>query len=218
VNAEAVMAQEPFRRQPMRLLAVLSIALGLVCAAPAAAIREDDQLRAIQRYRFARLHALLLARDGAIAAADVLARTVICESDQHALDPMLVTALIQVESGFDRAAVSSRGAQGLMQVRAVVVDELVEAGKLPGRRHDLKDPEVNVRIGISYLAHLVEMFGDVNTALAAYNWGPTRIREKLAANEALPLEYVTKVLRAQRSLELELTKVALDGRSAAANA
>ena len=204
------MSTKPFKRKPMRLVAALVIVCGLVFIAPAPLIGEEDQVQGFRRHRLARLPALLLARDGSVAVADVLAETLIRESDRHALDPILVAAMIQVESGFDQAAVSPRGAQGLMQVRKVVVDELIGEGKLPERRHDLKNPEVNVEVGTSYLAHLVEMFGDVNIALAAYNWGPTRVREKLAANETLPSEYVGKVLRAQRALELELMTVGSD--------
>jgi soluble lytic murein transglycosylase-like protein len=211
------MSSKLFGRRRMRLLAALFIALALVVVAPATPIGEEDQIQAFQQHRFARLHALLLARNGATAVA-ALTQTLIRESERHALDPILVVAMIQVESGFDQAAVSSRGAQGLMQVREVVVDELIGEGKLPGRRHDLKNPEVNVEVGTSYLAHLVEMFGDVNVALAAYNWGPTRIREKLAANETLPSEYVGRVLRAQRALERELMAVGFDRIATAAAA
>jgi soluble lytic murein transglycosylase-like protein len=156
-----------------------------------------------------------VARDGALGAADIVARSILQESEKHSLDPVLVLAVIQIESRFDRNAVSTRGAQGLMQVRRVVVDELVGEGKIPARPHDLNDPQVNVEIGVSYLAHLVEMFGDLNIALAAYNWGPTRIREKLAANQTIPLQYVSKVLRTQRWLEIELTEIDAGGAVAA---
>jgi soluble lytic murein transglycosylase-like protein len=115
--------------------------------------------------------------------------------------------VIQVESRFDRKAVSPRGAHGLMQVQQVAVDELVDEGKLSARQHDLKDPQVNVQIGVSYLAHLVELFGELNTALAAYNSGPTRIRGTLAANQTIPSEYVSKVLSARRSLESQLARL-----------
>jgi soluble lytic murein transglycosylase-like protein len=189
------------------LSAVLAAALLLVGVGPADLAGEQYQLQAAKERRVSQFHFWLAAQNGALGAADVLARSILQESEKHSLDPVLVMAVIQVESRFDRKAVSARGAQGLMQVRRVVVDELVGEGKIPARRHDLKDPEVNVQIGVSYLAHLVEMFGDLNTALAAYNSGPTRIREKLAANETIPSQYVSKVLRTQRSLEIELARL-----------
>jgi soluble lytic murein transglycosylase-like protein len=185
----------------------LAAALLLVVGGPAELIGEEYQLQAAKARRASQLHSWLAARDGAVGAADVVARSILQESEKHSLDPVLVLAVIQIESRFDRKAVSTRGAQGLMQVRRAVVDELVGEGKIPARRHDLKDPQVNVEIGVSYLAHLVELFGDLNIALAAYNWGPSRIREKLAANQTIPSQYVSKVLRAQRSLEVELAEI-----------
>ena len=195
------------RRPRLRVLgAALGAALLLVCARPARLIGEDYQVQAAKRHRLLKLHSWLAAQDGAMGSADALAESIVRVSEKHSLDPLLVLAVIQVESRFDRRAVSPRGAQGLMQVKQVVVDELVDEGKLSTREHDLKDPQVNVQIGVSYLAHLIELFGDLNIALAAYNWGPSRIRDTLAAEQAIPSQYVSKVLSAQRSLESELAR------------
>lgn len=198
--------QSKAKRTRRGLGAAVGLAVSLICAQPADLAGENYHIRAAREQRVSRLHAWLVARDGAAGAADALAQSIVRESEKHSLDPLLVAAVIQVESRFDRGAVSPRGAQGLMQVQQVVVDELVEEGKLPGRRHDLRDPLVNVEIGVSYLAHLHEMFGDLHLALAAYNWGPTRIREKLTTRQTIPSQYVSKVLSTQRSLETELSQ------------
>jgi soluble lytic murein transglycosylase-like protein len=191
------------RRARLRALgAALSTALLLVCAHPARLIGEDYQVQAAKQHRLSKLHSWLAAQDGAIGNADALAESIIQVSEKHSLDPLLVLAVIQVESRFDRKAVSPRGAHGLMQVQQVAVDELVDEGKLSMRQHDL-----NVQISVSYLAHLVELFGELNTALAAYNSGPTRIRGTLAANQTIPSEYVSKVLSARRSLESQLARL-----------
>lgn len=204
------------RIRPRRWMSTaLVAALLLVVCGPADLIGEEYQLQAAKERRASQLHSWLAVQEGAVGAADVLARSILQESEKHSLDPVLVLAVIQIESRFDRKAVSTRGAQGLMQVQRVVVDELVGEGKIPARRHDLKDPQVNVEIGVSYLAHLVEMFGDLNIALAAYYWGPTRIREKLAANQTIQSQYVSKVLRAQRSLQIELADLDASGAMAA---
>ncbi len=85
----------------------------------------------------------------------VLAHRILQESEKNSLDPVLILALIQVESQFDHNAVSPDGAQGLMQIKPVVITELVEEGKIPARaQRNLKDPLVNVQVGVSYLAHL----------------------------------------------------------------
>jgi soluble lytic murein transglycosylase-like protein len=89
----------------------------------------------------------------------------------------------------------------------VVITELVEEGIIPeSAKRNLKDPLVNVQIGVSYLAYLNEMFGDLHVALTAYNWGPTRIKQKLAAKESIPREYAAKVLSVHRSLEYHLAR------------
>jgi soluble lytic murein transglycosylase-like protein len=82
----------------------------------------------------------------------------------HGVDPVLVRAVIVVESNFDPRCVSNKGARGLMQL-------MPETAKRYGVR-DIFDVEQNVRGGIRYLADLLEMFpNDLSRALAAYNAG-----------------------------------------------
>jgi soluble lytic murein transglycosylase-like protein len=83
---------------------------------------------------------------------------------QAGVDAALVTALIHHESGFNPAAVSPKGARGLMQV-------MPNTGLRYGVR-DLFDPSENIRAGTLYLRDLLQMFGnDTALALAAYNAG-----------------------------------------------
>jgi soluble lytic murein transglycosylase-like protein len=93
-----------------------------------------------------------------------------------------------------------------MQVQPAVVKAMIHEGKIePSQRHQsLKDPLVNIQVGTSYLAFLHEMFGDLKLALTAYNWGPTRIKQKIRAREKIPLGYAKKVLTVQRTLEQQL--------------
>ncbi|MGV8039816.1 MAG: lytic transglycosylase domain-containing protein [Thermoanaerobaculaceae bacterium] len=88
---------------------------------------------------------------------------------RNALDPLLVLALIEAESGNQPDLVSPRGAVGLMQVRTEVA---VWAG-LP----NVADPATNLEVGCRFLAWLLDGFGgDVHLALAAYNAGPAAVR------------------------------------------
>jgi soluble lytic murein transglycosylase len=91
---------------------------------------------------------------------------------QEKLDPLLVQSLIKQESAFDRSALSSSGAAGMMQLMpftAVDVDPTVQ-------RADLLDPEVNIRIGVKYLRQLIERFdGNFAYAIAGYNAGPNAV-------------------------------------------
>jgi soluble lytic murein transglycosylase-like protein len=91
----------------------------------------------------------------------------------HGVDYELLQALIATESGFDPAAVSPKGAIGLMQIipataarYGVVSDARVTVEK------KLTDPRTNVRTGSRYLAYLIRLFpGQLELALAAYNAG-----------------------------------------------
>ncbi len=126
-----------------------------------------------------------------------VARAVVREARRHGLDPALVLAVIQVESGGYYLAVSHVGALGLMQLLPATAEEL--AGKLgvDWRGPDsLFDPVVNVQLGTAYIKHLADRYGDVSTALAAYNWGPTRIDRRIRKGSGIPSIYSERVMRA----------------------
>jgi len=85
------------------------------------------------------------------------------EAKRAGVPPSLVLAMINVESDFHRWAVSSAGAQGLMQIMPFW---LKVAGK-PG--DNLFDPRTNVRIGCTVLAYyLKRSHGDIAEALQRY--------------------------------------------------
>jgi soluble lytic murein transglycosylase len=85
------------------------------------------------------------------------------------LDDSLVRAVIKVESDYDPNALSSKGAQGLMQL-------------IPETARDMNvsdpfNPAQNIRGGSRYLRLMLDQFGDdLEMALAAYNAGPSAVR------------------------------------------
>jgi soluble lytic murein transglycosylase-like protein len=101
---------------------------------------------------------------------ELILRMVYREANRHDMDPDLVLAVMQVESRFDRFAVSSAGAQGLMQVMPFWRNEI-------GRPQDnLTQIETNVRYGTAILAqYLTEARGDLIDALARYNGSRGRL-------------------------------------------
>lgn len=102
-----------------------------------------------------------------------LARAIHDEATRAGLDPLLVLALIHVESSFDPGAVSPAGATGLMQLREPTMRQEAERSGLSSA--DPRDPVANVRAGVRYLHRLVAAFGSVELGLMAYNAGPHRI-------------------------------------------
>ncbi|MCB1734964.1 MAG: lytic transglycosylase domain-containing protein [Gammaproteobacteria bacterium] len=86
------------------------------------------------------------------------------EATRVDLDPNLVLALIEVESTFDRYAISRSGAQGLMQIMPFWLKELGM------HEANLMDINVNLRLGCTILKHYLDREGgDTTRALARYN-------------------------------------------------
>jgi peptidoglycan lytic transglycosylase len=92
------------------------------------------------------------------------------------LDPYLMAALIAQESTFDADIRSSANAWGLMQVVPATGRQYARTLGIRGfTTLRLTNPETNLRIGMAYFKDLVQQFGDVVPALAAYNAGENRV-------------------------------------------
>jgi len=106
---------------------------------------------------------MIAARIGDRGEAQAIAEAVYDTARSFGLDPALVLAVIEVESGFDRFALSQAGARGLMQV-------------MPFWKARIGDPEdnlfeirTNIRYGCAILRYYLDREGSLTKALAAYN-------------------------------------------------
>jgi soluble lytic murein transglycosylase-like protein len=113
------------------------------------------------------------------AEVDQLAR-------RHGLSPSLVSALMAVESDFNPTAVSSKGAQGLMQLMPLIARYY--------RVYNPFNPRENIEGGIRYLSDLLRLFDNqLPLAIAAYNGGEGLVRQHGGVPPILE-SYVNKVL------------------------
>jgi soluble lytic murein transglycosylase-like protein len=186
--------------RPNRFLLISALLAGLLCtgAGARAAIQErpDDDMRASLMEAIYSSDSFTDRFDAEVWLTDMASRLrtrvkdlqerlhilklVHYEAKRASLEPELVLALINVESNFDRFAISSAGAQGLMQVMPFWLEEI-------GRPDDnLFDIATNLRFGCTILKiYLKREKGDMRKALARYNgsvgknWYPARVYKAL---------------------------------------
>jgi hypothetical protein len=122
-------------------------------------------------------------------------------SQAQNLDPRLVRAVIQAESGYNRRALSNKGAMGLMQLMPMTAKQL--------RVSDPWNAEENVRGGTTYLRQLLDRFaGRVEWAVAAYNAGPGAVeRHRGIPPYRETREYVRRVLALYQGTEVRVARV-----------
>ena len=97
-----------------------------------------------------------------------LSRTIHAAAAKYAVDPKLISAVAEVESGGNQSAVSPAGAVGVMQLMPET------AAGLGVNPYDMKS---NVEGGAKYLREMLDTFdGDVKKAVAAYNAGPNAVK------------------------------------------
>lgn len=151
------------------LILVLIFWTGLVCAQTAEAqiwvVTESD---GSERFTSspepgARLYMPTRYGSSAATVAGEFGSEIRSAAAVHGLEPALLRAVIATESAFDPRAVSSKGAQGLMQLMPATAREL-------GVRN-VWDPRENIEAGARHLSRLVGRYGELTLALAAYNAG-----------------------------------------------
>lgn len=96
-------------------------------------------------------------------------------AEKYNVDKYLIYAVIKTESDFDPDAESPAGAVGLMQIMPISFEWIqtmyAEEGNEDLTFEDMKDPALNIDYGTHLLSLMIDMFGNEETAVCAYNGG-----------------------------------------------
>ena len=113
---------------------------------------------------------------------------------EYSVDEALIYAVIKTESDFNPKAVSSAGAMGLMQIVPGTFKWLYEKNGESYKNEELFDPEINIKYGVFYLRFLLDMFSELETAIAAYNAGQGAVSDWLQnpefSDDGIHLKYI----------------------------
>ncbi len=112
---------------------------------------------------------------------------------QYGISPAVAKAVMAKESQGNSDAVSWAGAAGLMQVKPGTASEV--AGRTVSEEELRADPELNIRLGIAYLAKMMREKGNLEDALGAYNQGPNANWRAIAESQ----EYVRTITASLRT-------------------
>jgi soluble lytic murein transglycosylase-like protein len=172
---------------------------------PAPRVASTVRGQGIGSKKLVKIYAIVRSHRPEMSEAETwrLAEVIFEESSKRRVDPLLVLALIRVESGFRFDAVSPMGARGIMQIMPDTGRFLAEilAGEYGFHPaaftpEALDDPVLNLRLGIYYLHDLKRQFAELTHALTAYNFGPTHTQSRLENNLELSERYAALVLSA----------------------
>ena len=146
------------KRNPAKVGRAVFVLVGLIAAAVIAIFLLSDFFeRGIQEVTLPLRHENIIRQ----------------QADEKEVDAALIAAVIYSESRFvDQTSVAD--ARGLMQITPETAKDIERlSGGTSFELNDLRDPDINIRYGTYYLAHLLDIYDDdVVAALSAYNAGP----------------------------------------------
>ena len=129
-------------------------------------------------------------------------------SQQYNVEENLIYAIIKAESNFKANAISHQNAKGLMQLMEPTAKDVAKRFGIELTDDNIIEPETNINIGTKYISTLLDKYGSVEVALAAYNAGSGNvdkwiqngiIKEDGSDIENVPYKetnmYVRKILR-----------------------
>jgi len=161
-------------------------AAALVESQPATAEAENTRLRALSEF---------LARRYKVSQAVTLDLVTIAHTagQEMGLDPLLIIAVMAVESRFNPIAESVAGAKGLMQIIPKYhVDKFREFG---GEQYAVFDPETNIIVGAQILKEYLSRTGNLDSALQMYNGALSDLEDRYTGKVMTEKERLQQVLR-----------------------
>ena len=137
---------------------------------------------------------------------------VLSYSEKYDIEENLIFAIIKAESNFDKSVISNKGAVGLMQLMdSTAIDVAIKNNidiETSNITQELLKPDKNIEIGTKYIEMMIQKYGNIQVALAAYNAGTgtvdnwiekSIIKEDGSDIENIPYKetniYVRKILR-----------------------
>lgn len=208
-----VMIRKELKSRGKRIVIVAGLLCAFVAGAglnstDSATAPAEDWIRAQHeaRVELDTSRVLDVVREHRRTATDVwrktLADAIVAEALAEDLDPLFVAAIVARESSFKTRIVSHAGAVGLMQLRPWVARDMAMRSAVAWDGvQTLHDPQLNVRLGVRYYKELFDRFGDEQTALTAYCYGPSRVAQQLRRGTYDGSRYATEIL----ALHLRLT-------------
>lgn len=200
------------------VLSVAAVALGGFTAGDRARevreeLRRDSLVEArevlVRRTRLAELLSALTGHRVSPGQEGVLASEIDRNARLYDFDPLLILAVVLVESGGDPSLLGQNlsgnlsGAVGIMQLKPATARAMAhEMGEPPPTRAQLLDPSWNLRLGVAFLLKMVHRYRDLRLGIMAYNVGPGALESGLRGNgRPLPEGYFRRVLAMYRRLE-----------------
>jgi len=139
-----------------------------------------------------------------IFRATILSQTIHEECAKSNIDPLLILAIMKVESSLNPDAISPVGARGLMQIMPVTEKWILESIAIDQIASYVAwdEPISNSRLGIAYFSYLIKRYlGNIRHALVAYNSGPSALDKLLISHEQIPTAYTTLISKRLRELK-----------------
>ena len=169
--------------------------------------KSADSVSSVSKFVYATVQRKLSDKKWARHIANVSAM-ILSESEKKGFDPLFILAVIQTESKFDPTIIGRFGEIGLMQVKPDTARWIAQKENIPWKgKNTLKNPTINVRIGIAYMAFLRKNFeGAATRYVAAYNMGPKNVR-RLVAQSIQPREYPGRVISNYNSIYSDFMKL-----------